>query len=297
MQYGAHLPLVDLDDRGWSVASLTSYARTARRLGYRTLAANDHLSFARPWLDAMVALAAVVEASGDLDLATTVALPVVRGPAVLAKTAAAIDVLSDGRLVLGVGAGSSPADYALAGVDFEDRWALFEEAVRALRSHLGSSPGTSALEPRPVRPGGPPIWIASWGSAAGLRRVARLGDGWLASAYNTSPAQVVVGRATLAEHAGRSLPCAVATMWTWVTDDERDRRTWLARLATMLDRPDHELADRLLVGSPEHCAAVVDAYAAAGTDLLLVWPVADHERQLERVMQEVVPLVRSARGR
>ena len=44
------------------------------------------------------------------------------------------------------------------------------------------------LRPRPAQAAGPPIWIASWGSEAGLRRVARLGDGWLASAYNTTPA-------------------------------------------------------------------------------------------------------------
>jgi alkanesulfonate monooxygenase SsuD/methylene tetrahydromethanopterin reductase-like flavin-dependent oxidoreductase (luciferase family) len=45
-----------------------------------------------------------------------------------------------------------------------------------------------SLEPRPTSVDGPPVWIGSWGSSAGLRRVARLGEGWLASAYNTTPA-------------------------------------------------------------------------------------------------------------
>ena len=137
MEYGAHLPLLDLDGRGSDVAGLTSYARTARELGYRALTANDHLVFQRPWLDGIVALASVVEASGDLTLATTVSLPVVRGPAALAKAAAALDMLSGGRLVLGVGPGSSRADYALAGVEFEERWPRFDAAVRELRAHLG----------------------------------------------------------------------------------------------------------------------------------------------------------------
>ncbi|NED70528.1 LLM class flavin-dependent oxidoreductase, partial [Streptomyces sp. SID10244] len=78
MEYGAHLPLIDLDGRGWDAGRLSSYARTAQRLGFATLAANDHLSFRRPWLDGIVSLTSVIDASGDLDLATTVALPVVR---------------------------------------------------------------------------------------------------------------------------------------------------------------------------------------------------------------------------
>lgn len=294
MEYGAHLPLVDLDGRG--AASLTAYARTAASLGFRTLAANDHLVFRRPWLDGLVALASVVEASGDLALATTVALPVVRGPAALAKAAAALDVVSGGRLVLGLGAGSSPDDYTLAGLDFAQRWPLFEDAVAAVRGHLGRDPGAVPLEPRPVRAGGPPIWIASWGSPAGLRRVGRLGDGWLASACHTTPDDVARGRALLAEQTGRAVGCAVATTWTLVTSDDRERRACLARLSALLDRPEADLAARLPVGPPEHCAEVLGAYAASGADQVLLWPVADHEDQLGRVMREVVPLVGSATG-
>ena len=100
VEYGAHLPLADLDGRGWSASALASYARTAQQLGFRTLTADDHLVFSRPWLDGIVALASVIEASSNLDLATTMS-SAVRGPAALSKAAAAIDVLSGGRLVLG----------------------------------------------------------------------------------------------------------------------------------------------------------------------------------------------------
>lgn len=274
MEYGAHLPLLDLDGRGWDVASLTAFARTAERLGYRVLAANDHLTFPEPWLDGLVALSAVLQASGRMGLATTAALPVVRGAAALASAAAAIDRLSGGRLVLGLAPGSSREDYRLAGVDVERRWPLFEEAVRTVRARLGTE--------------GPPLWIASWGSPAGLRRVARLGDGWLASAYNTTPADLARGRAAL-QDLGRPMPCAVATFWTRVGGDDRERRRWLRHVATMLGRSEHELAGRTLIGSPEHCADLLGRYAAAGADLVLVWPVAEHEEQLERVMREVAP--------
>jgi alkanesulfonate monooxygenase SsuD/methylene tetrahydromethanopterin reductase-like flavin-dependent oxidoreductase (luciferase family) len=101
VEYGAHLPLIDLG-AGRSLATLRAYARAAAGLGYRWLCANDHLLFGRPWLDGPTALAAVLEDSGDLRLATTASLPVLRGPVPLAKTLAALDLLSGGRLVAGV---------------------------------------------------------------------------------------------------------------------------------------------------------------------------------------------------
>jgi alkanesulfonate monooxygenase SsuD/methylene tetrahydromethanopterin reductase-like flavin-dependent oxidoreductase (luciferase family) len=305
MHYGAHLPLIDFDGQGWRQGTLTSYAGLARQLGYAAIAANDHLVFQRPWLDGIVALASVVEVSGDLQLATTASLPVVRGPAALAKAAAALDIVSGGRLVLGVGPGSSTRDYDCAGVRFDERWPRFAESVRLLRAELsaGGPPfeghfySTYALQPRPNRPDGPPIWIASWGSDAGLRRVGRLGDGWLASAFKSTPAQIAGAREKLAvalARGGRHLkdfPCALATMWTYVTDDGRAREAQLAKLAAMLDQPAEQLARQVLVGPAEQCAAVLRGYAEAGIDRVFIWPVADAERQLERFMLDVAPLV------
>jgi alkanesulfonate monooxygenase SsuD/methylene tetrahydromethanopterin reductase-like flavin-dependent oxidoreductase (luciferase family) len=296
MQYGAHLPLIDFDGRGWPVDSLVSFTDAARRLGYGWLTVNDHLIFQRPWLDGIVALSSVIGVSGELRLATTVALPVVRGPAALAKAASAVHILSGGRLVLGVGPGSSERDYDLAGVAFEERWARFDESVRALRGHLGAV-DLDGVPVLPPQSDGIPIWVASWGSEAGLRRVARLGDGWLASAYNADPAQVAAGRAVLGAalaRDGRTLdgfPCALATMWTYVTDDDRVRQERLQALAAMVNRPVERLAQQVLVGSVEHCASIVRAYADAGVDRLFVWPLADVEAQLERFMREVVPAV------
>src|SRR5215212_8211150 len=141
-------------------------------------------------------LSSVLAATGRMDLMTTVALPVVRGPVALAKSMAAIDILSGGRLIVGVGPGSSTRDYAAAGIPFEERFKRLDESVETLRAlwredgspfrgEFYSTEGV-VLEPRPSRQPGPPIWIGSWGSEAGLRRTARLGNGWLASAYNTT---------------------------------------------------------------------------------------------------------------
>ena len=132
VEYGAHLPLIPLGTPP-SLPALRGYVRAAARLGYRYLCANDHLVFGRPWLDGPTALAAVIEASGDMTIATTTSLPVLRGPVQLAKTLAALDILSGGRLVAGVSPGSSAGDYAAAGIGFDERWRRFDEALKVLR--------------------------------------------------------------------------------------------------------------------------------------------------------------------
>ena len=297
--YGAHLPLISFDGAPPTLASLRDYARQAAALGYRYLCANDHLLFQRPWLDGPTALAATLDAGAGMTAVTTVALPVIRGPVQTAKLLTALDLLTDGGLIAGVGPGSSPRDYAAAGVPFDQRWSRFEDAVRALRALLdagepvfeGAFYSTAGLdlEPRPARPGGPPLWIASWGSPAGMRRVARLGDGWLASAYNTTPADFRTGLAALR----RGLPNAIATAWLYVTDDRAAADRMLTGvLAPMLRRSADAMRELTLpIGSPEHCAQAISAYAQAGAERIFLWPLADEIHQLQRFRADVVPLV------
>src|SRR5918998_6658276 len=134
MDYGVHLPLIALDGQPWSLQRLLTYTETVEGLGFQAISANDHLLFPRPWLDGPTALATVLARTGEMSLATTVALPVVRGPVALAKSLAALDLLSEGRLVVGVGPGSSARDYAAVGIPFDERWKRLEEAVQAMRA-------------------------------------------------------------------------------------------------------------------------------------------------------------------
>jgi alkanesulfonate monooxygenase SsuD/methylene tetrahydromethanopterin reductase-like flavin-dependent oxidoreductase (luciferase family) len=234
---------------------------------------------------------------------------VIRGPAQAAKTLAALDILSGGRLVVGVGPGSSARDFAAGGIAFEERWTRFDEAIRALRALLSSdsadfvgafySTEGIALEPRPRRQGSPPIWIASWGSQSGLRRTARLGDGWLASGYNTTPSRFRAGRAVLAEQlrsAGRrpeGFPNGIATMWLYITERRGESERMLTDiLAPMLDRSPDELRGLALpIGSTEDCAERISAFATSGAQRVFVWPLADELRQLELFRERVWPLV------
>jgi alkanesulfonate monooxygenase SsuD/methylene tetrahydromethanopterin reductase-like flavin-dependent oxidoreductase (luciferase family) len=313
LRFGVHLPIIGFDPaHRFTLEGMIAVAATASGAGYRTLAVNDHLVFGTPWLAGPPAIAAVLHASGDLQLATTVALPVVRGPVALAKTVAALDVLSGGRIVVGIGPGSSASDYAAVGLDFEERWPRFDEAARALRGllHDDGEPvagrwydtTTLRLAPRPVRRPGPPLWIGSWGSEAGLRRVARLADGWLGSAYNTTPERFVEGRARLdaALHLqGRDparVPAILATGFMCLTDTAAEGERVLREvIAPTVRRPVDDLRGRLPVGTPDQVAPLVAAYASAGLDELLVWPVVDPVDQLRAFMADVVPSAGGAR--
>ncbi len=306
MELGAHLPLVEFAAEGQSLRRLLGVVDAARQSGFAAVSANDHFVFSTPWLDGPTALAAVVERSGEMELATTISLASLRGPVPLAKTLAALDLLSNGRLVAGVGPGSSRRDYDAVGIPFEDRWTRFDEAVTVLRALLCGQPVPEGLvhfarldaplAPPPAQSHGVPLWIGSWGSRAGLRRVARLGDGWLASAYNTTPEQFARAgdllAAELVEQGKQAVafPNALVTMWTWITDDRTERDRVLREvLAPLLGRDPERLAGQVCVGSAEHCVELLSRYADAGCQRVYLWPLGDEPRQLELAAAEITP--------
>ena len=310
MDFGAHLPLMDFGGNPYTLRHLVDYTETAARLGFSALSVNDHMVFSVPWLDGPTALSAVLSHSGELTLATTVSLPVIRGPVPLAKTFAAIDRLSDGRLIVAVGPGSSQQDYDSVGVDFSERWARLDESIEVLRvlwrrdakpfvGRFYSTEGIS-LDPHPAQEKGPQIWVGSWGSDAGLQRTARLGDGWLASAYNTTPALFGEAwarlRGRLPEHGKdpESFPNALATMWFYITEDRDDaNRVMRERIVPTIHRPEDLLRERLPVGPAELFVEKLSAFAHAGVQRVFVWPVADEANQLELFWQTVRPGIAS----
>jgi alkanesulfonate monooxygenase SsuD/methylene tetrahydromethanopterin reductase-like flavin-dependent oxidoreductase (luciferase family) len=308
MDFGAHLPLMDFGGNPYTLEHLAAYTDTAARLGFSALSTNDHMVFSVPWLDGPTALAAVIGHSATMTLATTVSLPVIRGPVPLAKTLAAIDRLSQGRLVVAVGPGSSQQDFDSVGVDFAERWTRLDESIGALRAlwradtapFVGRFYSTEGirLDPLPIRKDGPPIWLGSWGSEAGLRRTARLADGWLASAYNTTPALFADAwerlKDLLPSHGKdpESFPNAVATLWFYITDDDVEAaRIMRERVVPTIHRPEEMLRERVPVGSAERFAEKLSAFAHAGVQRVFLWPVADEAHQLKLFWETVRPAI------
>ena len=185
----------------------------AGQSGFSAIAVNDNLTFPAPWLDGPTLLSSALEASEPMKLASLV-LPMLRGPLWTARYLTTLDLLSGGRVIGAVAAGSSDDSLRVCGIPPDERWARFDDAVLELSGLLTSEPeerhGVSessvsvVMVPRPEQR--IPIWMASWGTKAGLRRVARHSDGWLASGYNLTPEMFTVRRRRLLsyiEDAGR----------------------------------------------------------------------------------------------
>lgn len=307
MDAGIHLPLIDFGGEGFSYRRLTETVDAARACGFGAVSANDHFLFSRPWLDGLTALAAVAGRSGGMKLVTTVALAALRGPVPLAKALSALDVLSDGRVIAGVGPGSSKADYDVAGVPFEQRWQRFDDTLQLIKALLqpataarGGSDGAppETLLPPPRQSRGIPVWIGSWGSRAGMRRVARAGDGWLASAYNTTPEaftaamEVLGGELESRQRPSGDFPNALVTMWAWITGSRSEAdRVLSGIIAPLVRRDPAELRGRICVGSAGECAELLSHYAHAGCQRVHFWPVGDERRQIELIAGEVMPQV------
>ena len=141
-------------------------------------------------LDPIAALAYAAAMTSDVRMGVAVINVPFVSPGYLAKQAASVDVLSRGRLDLGLGLGWMPQEFAMTGGSMRRRGARTAEYVRVLRVLWGEQPAEFSGEfyevprgsalPRPVQPGGPPVLLGGTAPAA-LRRVGRIADGWVTS--------------------------------------------------------------------------------------------------------------------
>lgn len=141
------------------------------------------------WLEPLMVLMAIAATTTRIRLGTSILLAALRRPAVLAKQLATLDVLSEGRVDLGVGVGWQREEYEAAGLSFEDRGRLLDhtlEVCRTLWTQQRASYQSPELTfdgihqmPKPVQAGGVPLWISGTVNKAVARRIARFGSGWI----------------------------------------------------------------------------------------------------------------------
>jgi probable F420-dependent oxidoreductase len=187
---------VELPGEFVSARAVAEMARAAEAAGFGAVYVTDHPMPGDAWLrsgghhalDPFVALSFAAAATAELRLQTHVLVLPYRNPFLAAKAAASLDVLSGGRLTLGVAAGYLESEFAALGVDFAERNELADEAIGAMRAawsggsvrSLGRgfrAEGNRAL-PRPLQAPGPPLWVGG-NSRRAIRRAVELGDGWL----------------------------------------------------------------------------------------------------------------------
>jgi alkanesulfonate monooxygenase SsuD/methylene tetrahydromethanopterin reductase-like flavin-dependent oxidoreductase (luciferase family) len=277
---GIHLPQLVERPTASALADAVQCAVAAERLGYDAVSVNDHVVYHSPWLDGPTLLAAAAARTTTIRLATTVLLPAVRGAAVTAQTLEALHLLSGGRLIAGLGAGSHRGDYDACGQPFERRGAAFEAAVVELRARC---------------PAGPPLWVGSWGAPNALRRVARLADGWVASAYAATPATFAArwtqlqGLVAAEGRDPQTFRNIVATLFFYIDDDQRAAEEAIAaRLAPALGKAPTELLPYAAYGTAERVRERIDEYADAGAHQIHLWPAADPLVQIEALAETVL---------
>src|ERR1700728_5467771 len=175
--------------------------------GDDSLWVGDHISFPVPIFDPLLQLAQAAVVSRRLTLGTSVLLLPLRHPTPVAKQVTTLDHLTEGRLILGVGVGGEfPNEYSACDVPHSERGARLAEGVTVLRKFFSGQPVSHhgkfygpfqdvPMNPPPRQAGGPPIWFAGRKEAA-LRRIGRLGDGYLA--YVITPEMYAAALETIA---------------------------------------------------------------------------------------------------
>lgn len=214
-------PDVEMLDAG----PVSDLAQAAESAGFSGFAFTEHPAPPAKWLatgghstlDPFVALGHVAAVTTTMKLLTYLTVLPYRNPMMLAKAAATVDILSGGRLILGAGTGYLKSEFRAIGVDFDERNALFDEALDVLPLHWSGEPFSyqgrhfEAREviarPRPPR-GSIPIWIGG-NSALSRRRVAERANGWMPM---TGPAELFATTRTPALDDGADLGPAIAAL-------------------------------------------------------------------------------------
>ncbi|MBF6175234.1 LLM class flavin-dependent oxidoreductase [Nocardia blacklockiae] len=306
MRYGLLLPAGQAQlAAGGSARGLLDLVVMAEGLGFDSAWVGDSLMRAR--VEPLTLLAAAAAATERITLGTAALIPAYRHPVQAALTLASLDLLSRGRLVLGVGAGFpglSEPEFELSGVRFKTRFSHLDDTARLWRQLWSgdSSPFHGKVlhydwlpeVPPPHRPGGPPLWLAGITPAA-LARTGRLYDGWLP--YPPDPGDYAAGLASIDETRaaeGRAetdfTPGLFATVH--IDDDAERGRAALDEYCRATYRMPLETVGDIQVmmtGSAEQVAAQLDRYVRAGARHLLIRIAAvDPEvfrSQLERVTE------------
>ena len=286
MKFGWILP------NNWGVtraADVIELGVRAEALGYDSVWVNHHVLNVgyvgerlgdRPYYDALTTLTWIAARTERLRLGTSVLVLPYLNPLVLAKAVATLDVLSGGRVTLGVGVGTLPAENRALGSDYATRGAYANESIAVMRE-LWTAPEPSfegrffrfdgvRFAPKPLQPGGVPILVGG-GSRAALVRCARLGDGW-------HPMDVPIARL-------RERVRELRRIW-----DEQGRDGAPPRIVARceVDLRDTPVADRSapMVGSAEQLLDTITAYEQIGVSELALSTSTANVDRIRRLQEQ-----------
>ena len=175
------------EPRDRPLARIVDYARRIEKRGFPGIWVTDSLGRGWPTLDPLVALGVLAAATERVELGTAVLQVSLRNPIDLAHRVASVQALSGGRLRLGVGSGSTRADFELLGADYDQRFRTLMNSLDVMRrAWRGEALNGGSLSPWPGYEGGPPVLLGAWRSPKWINYAAKQCQGWIASGLYSS---------------------------------------------------------------------------------------------------------------
>lgn len=217
--------------------AIVAFARAVERLEFSGLWVLDSIGRGRATLDPLMVLSALCPATSRIELGTAILQLPLRNPRELAHRVQSLNLFANGRLRLGIGAGSTETDFAFVGAEYRPRFRTLVESLGTMRAlWRGEAAGAGTLASWPGTEQGPPVLLGAWHSPRAIRLAAESCQGWIASGLHSSwddiengvrmyraagGTRVVVAnipadlrpepeRTAMAEHARLSLVCAPA---------------------------------------------------------------------------------------
>lgn len=270
--------------------AVLAWARRTDAGPFASLAAGERISFPNP--EALVALSAAAAVTSRVRIVATAFVLPMHSAAWLAKQAATLDLIADGRLTLAVGVGGREEDYRVVGAPFERRHARMDAQVAELRRIWAGEPalpGTAPIGPAPVQAGGPPLWIAASGERP-LRRAARWAQGY--AGFSLGPDADEIDRTfRLCERAWREAgrgerPWLATSFWYALGPDAPAQlERYAARyLRVFGEAPAAALARRCRAAGPAALREALARVRGLGADEVILVPSSADPEELERTL-------------
>ncbi|MFQ5913795.1 MAG: LLM class flavin-dependent oxidoreductase [Nitrospinota bacterium] len=287
---------------------LISFAKRAEELGYESVWVWDHIFLGVepcfPILDSLTLLTAIACHTSTIRLGTGVLVLPLRNPAVLAKETATLDIISKGRLILGLASGWYAREFNAVGIDFKRRGKIFEQNLEILTRLWtedkvdGEYPphrlSGAVLQPKPVQKPRPPILIGGYVDRV-LKRAATKADGWLTYYYTPEGFARSWNKVEqFAREAGKD-PGEVDSLnqvAIMVTDDlSKDKERMDKWLTTEWDYASwsESTKESAIIGSVDDCAEQLRRHIEVGVKRLVLVPYLYHAEQVEVIAKEVLP--------
>jgi len=324
------------------VGQILQYAEQIERLGFdgvfvgdRMLAqaqAGGRVVYSSTMIEVTTIMAAMAARTSRIQVGVLVYIVPYRRPLQIAKIFASLDTLAQGRIVMGAGVGWNAKEFEALGIDMAERGPRFEEAIPLIRRLWSGESVTFegrfsklqdvSIGPPSPRPGGPPIWMASFAPShsldfsdgfsepirRALLRVGRLADGWAPLTYSASAKRRIapeqLGRAwdivrEGAAAAGRD-PAAIDVVhsdWIYVLDGPGAEQRAYEAVRTFFTGDWQQALDTYIIGTPDEVVRRMLAQTACidrPVDAYLLTPIGNEQSQLDLIHQQVAPALRAA---